>query len=116
MDTDDQSINFDLMCLRALKVNGESERIALAAASIVVHAHAIAREVPAQAGEARRIIELARMLYATMPLRRTVAEMVDECLSEFTSGPTDRRRAAAARERLVDRIWHLFHHGSITTA
>lgn len=101
---------WDLMCLRSLKVNGESERIALTAASIVVHAHAIARDAPGHAEEARRIVHLARALYAEMPSRRALADMVDDCLAEI--GSVDRRRAAAARERLVDRMWRHFHHGT----
>ena len=102
---------FDLMCLKALKVNAESRRIALAAASIVVHAHAIAREVPSRADDARRIVELARELYAATPSRRDLADMVEDCLAETVPGLAGGRRAEAARERLVDRIWRLFHDG-----
>lgn len=111
---------FDLMCLKALKVNAESQRIALAAASIVVHAHAIAREAPGRAEDARRIVELARELYAATPSRQDLADMVEECLAETAPasapGIAARRRAEAARERLVDRIWRLFHHGVATRA
>lgn len=101
----------DLMCLRALKVNAASDRVALTAATIVVHAHAIARDLPDRGDEARRIIALARRLYAIMPTRDTLGALVDGTLADVAAAGGDRRRIAAARDGLVDRLWHHFQHG-----
>ncbi len=107
---------FDLMCLRALKVNAESEAIALTAASIIVHAHAIVREKPEQCHDALRIIALARSLYAVMPSREAVDHMVETGLAEVAAAGRNRLRVAHARTRLVDRLWRYFHEGAPTSA
>ena len=101
--------SLDLMCLRALKVNAESGRAALLAASIVVHAHAIARGTSDPSHDALRIIDLVRRLHGVRPSRDELREMVDESLADIDAAGDDRARAERARDRLIDRVWQHFH-------
>ena len=102
----------DLTCLRALRVDGESDRVAITAASIIVHAHAIARKVPDASDDVLRIVDLTRRLYAILPSREVVRTMVDEGLGEVAACRGDRLGIARARERLVESLWRHFQHGA----
>lgn len=94
--------SFDLTCLKALRVEADPGRLALCAATIVVHAYAAARAAPDARGHALRIVELARQLHAGVPTQASLSALLEEGLAEIDAGGPSRR--AAVRERLVGRI------------
>lgn len=107
MEQDD----IDLLSLKALKIDPDMERVTRTCASIIVHAHAVARDPAARGNDARRIIELTRSLYAVMPSRSAIEDIVDDFLDDAGLRGRERRSIEDARAALVDRLWRQFHHG-----
>lgn len=109
--------NLDLLCMRALKIDPEMERVTRTCASIIVHAHALARDAASPSDPigrhdgALRIVELTRSLYSVMPSRPAIEDIVDDFLDDAGLRSRERRAVEGARATLIHRLWRHFQHG-----
>jgi hypothetical protein len=107
MAQDATPTQFDIDCLRHVAADAEARRVSLAAAMIKLHALSIARSTPALRDEALEIVRYAAQLYAGLPDRAALAQIVEEHMSR----PVTPRGRSAAAEALAEAVWNHFRCG-----